>query len=86
MSDIVIYSSNYCGYCFRAKALLKKKNVSFKEIIIDMNSKARAEMRSRSGGGTSVPQIIIGGEPIGGCDELHALESAGKLDALLKLA
>ena len=43
-------------------------------------------MRSRSGGGTSVPQIIIGGEPIGGCDELHALESAGKLDDLLKLA
>lgn len=86
MSDIVIYSSNYCGYCFRAKALLKKKNVSFKEINVDMNSKARAEMLSRSGGATSVPQIIIGGEPVGGCDELYALDSAGKLDDLLKLA
>lgn len=86
MSDVVIYSSNYCGYCFRAKALLKKKNITFHEVNVDMNAKARAEMRSRSGGATSVPQIIIGGEPVGGCDELYALESAGKLDDLLKLA
>ena len=86
MSNIVIYSSNYCGYCFRAKALLKKKKVSFREINVDMNAKARAEMQSRVGGATSVPQIIIAGEAIGGCDDLFALDSAGKLDDLLKLA
>ena len=86
MSDVVIYSSNFCGFCFRAKALLNKKNVEFNEINVDMNAKARSEMRSRSGGGTSVPQIIIGGEPVGGCDDLYELEADGKLDALLKLA
>jgi len=86
MSNVVIYSSNYCGFCFRAKALLNKKNISYREINVDMNAKARSEMLSRSSGGKTVPQIIIGDEPIGGCDELYALESSGNLDKLLKLA
>ena len=86
MSNVIIYSSNYCGFCFRAKALLDNKNVSYHEINVDMNPAARAEMRSKSQGGTSVPQIIIGEDPVGGCDDLYALENTGQLDNLLKLA
>lgn len=86
MSDVVIYSSDYCGFCFRAKALLKKKNVPFREVNVDTNAKARAEMQSLSGGRTSVPQIIINGKPIGGCDDLYELEFDGELDKLLKPA
>lgn len=83
MKPVTIYTSSMCPFCWRALSLLKKKNVNFKEINIGMNAKLRAEMIQRSGGGTSVPQIFIGAQHIGGCDDMMALERAGKLDGLL---
>ncbi|WP_339490906.1 glutaredoxin 3 [Pseudomonas sp. EL_65y_Pfl2_R95] len=80
---VVIYSSDYCPYCMRAKQLLTNKGVAFTEMRVDGNSALRAEM-TRKAGRTSVPQIWIGETHVGGSDELHALERAGKLDALLK--
>ena len=83
MADVKIYTSMLCGYCFRAKALLKSKGVEYKEIDVSLSFDARREMKEKSGGGTSVPQIIIDDNPIGGCDELYALEVSGRLDQLL---
>lgn len=83
MSDIVIYSSNMCPYCYRAKALLKQKGARFKEIIVDMNPAARREMREKAGGVNTVPQIWIGDRHIGGCDDLYALDAQGGLSPLL---
>ena len=84
MSNIVIYSSNLCPFCYRAKALLKGKGIGYREVMVDMNPKARAEMRNKSGGRSSVPQIFVGSEHVGGCDDLYALERAGGLDLLLQ--
>ncbi len=84
MSEVIIYSSNLCPFCYRAKALMKQKNMTYKEIIVDMRPSVRAEMRAKAGGNNSVPQIFIGGRHIGGCDDLYALESDGNLDGLLK--
>lgn len=81
--EVVIYSSDYCPYCMRAKQLLANKGVAFTEMRVDGNSALRAEM-TRKAGITSVPQIWIGETHVGGSDELYALERAGKLDALLK--
>ncbi|WP_085581811.1 MULTISPECIES: glutaredoxin 3 [unclassified Pseudomonas] len=83
MSDVVVYSSDYCPYCSRAKHLLASKGVAFDEIKVDGKPQVRAEMAQKAGR-TSVPQIWIGGKHVGGCDDLYALERAGKLDALLK--
>lgn len=83
MTHVVVYSSDYCPYCFRAKHLLESKGVAFEEIKVDGKPKIRAEMTSKAGR-TSVPQIWIGDTHVGGCDDLFALERAGKLDALLK--
>jgi glutaredoxin 3 len=83
MSHVVVYSSDYCPYCSRAKYLLESKGVAFEEIKVDGKPQVRAEMSSKAGR-TSVPQIWIGSTHVGGCDELHALERAGKLDALLE--
>ncbi len=83
MKSVTIYTSPMCPYCWRALGLLKKKNVSFKEVKVGMNAKLRAEMLQRSGGATSVPQIFIGDSHIGGCDEIMALERSGKLDGML---
>lgn len=83
MSNVIVYSSDYCPYCSRAKQLLSSKNVDFKEIKVDGKPQLRAEM-SQKAGRTSVPQIWIGSTHVGGCDDLFALERAGKLDALLK--
>ena len=83
MSNVVVYSSDYCPYCSRAKHLLTSKGVAFEEIKVDGEPQVRAAM-VRKAGRTSVPQIWIGERHIGGCDELYALERAGKLDALLK--
>lgn len=83
MADVVIYSSMMCPYCFRAKALLKQKGAAFKEINVDMDPKARAEMRAKAGGRNSVPQIWIDGEHVGGSDELHALDARGVLTNML---
>ncbi|TBU87428.1 glutaredoxin 3 [Phytopseudomonas dryadis] len=82
MADVVIYSSDWCPYCIRAKQLLTHKGVPFDEIRVDGKPDLRAEM-TRKAGRTSVPQIWIGSAHVGGCDELYALERAGKLDALL---
>ena len=83
MARIVIYSSSYCPYCSAAKRLLAKKGVAYEEIDIDGYPAVREEMRAKSGGLNTVPQIWIGDVHVGGCDELHALDAAGKLDPLL---
>ncbi|WP_300629694.1 glutaredoxin 3 [Pseudomonas sp.] len=82
MSQVVVYSSDYCPYCIRAKQLLQSKKVAFEEIKVDGKPQVRAEM-ARKAGRTSVPQIWIGDRHVGGCDDLFALERAGKLDVLL---
>lgn len=83
MPSVTIFTTMFCPYCAGAKQLLKKKNIPFEEIPVDGKPAERAKMRERAGGSTSVPQIFIGDHHVGGCDELYALESAGKLDALL---
>jgi glutaredoxin 3 len=83
MPNVRIYTTPICPYCARAKHLLEKKGVSYEEIDVYMDAKARAEMMQRSGGRRTVPQIFIGERHIGGCDELHELERAGELDPLL---
>ena len=80
---VVMYASNGCSYCARARALLESKGVAVEEIDVDEVPGARDEMMARSGR-TSVPQIFIGGRHIGGSDELHELDAAGRLDPLLK--
>jgi len=83
MTDVIVYSKDYCPYCVKAKGLLKRKGVAFKEIDITHDEGLQNEMIAKSGGRKTVPQIIINGTPIGGSDDLHALDAAGKLDALL---
>lgn len=82
MADVVIYTRPFCGYCSRAVALLNEKDVAFEEIEAGMDPKLRQEMMEKSGRST-FPQIFIGGKHIGGCDELMALDRAGKLDEML---
>jgi glutaredoxin 3 len=84
MPSVVIYSSDWCPYCIRAKQLLSHKGVAFTELKVDGQPELRAEM-TRKARQTSVPQIWIGDTHVGGCDDLYALERAGKLDALLKV-
>ncbi len=84
MAKVEIYTSPFCGYCARAKSLLKKKNVDFEEMDVMMNSANRKAMEARAPGARTVPQIFIDDQSIGGCDELHALDAAGKLDPLLQ--
>ena len=82
MARIEIYTTPWCGYCARAKALLEKKGAAFEETDVMEDAVKRTEMRERSRR-TTVPQIFINGQHIGGSDELVALEQAGKLDAML---
>ena len=82
MAKIEIYTTPFCGYCARAKGLLDSKGAAFEETDVMMDDKKRTEMRERTKR-TTVPQIFINGQHIGGSDELAALEQAGKLDALL---
>jgi len=82
MASVTIYTRKYCEYCARAKALLTSKDVDFKEIDATGNAELRQEMIDKSGGNT-FPQIFIGGTHVGGCDDLHALDRAGKLDPML---
>jgi glutaredoxin 3 len=84
MPAVEIYTTRYCPYCTRAKALLKRKGVAFKEIDLAGNVELRDEMIERANGRTTVPQIFIGNVHVGGSDDLHALEYDGKLDPLLK--
>jgi glutaredoxin 3 len=83
MAKVEIYTTLFCPYCDRAKALLAKKGIAFEEIDAPGGSQARKDAIARSGGRSTVPQIFIGGTAIGGSDDLAALERAGKLDALL---
>lgn len=83
MAKIEIYVQDFCGYCARAKALLDRKGVAYEEIYAPNGSAARADAVKRSGGRTTVPQIFIDGQLIGGSDDLAALDRAGKLDPLL---
>ena len=80
---IEIYTWRTCPYCTRAKALLKRKGVEFTEYSIDGDENARNLMSDRADGRRSVPQIFINDQHIGGCDDIHALDYAGKLDPLL---
>lgn len=83
MAQIEIYTQIFCPYCDRARALLTRKGVAFTEHDAPSGSDARRTAAERSGGRSSVPQIFIGERHIGGCDDLMALDRAGKLDALL---
>jgi glutaredoxin 3 len=83
MAEVEIYTTMFCPYCARAKSLLRTKAVAFTEIDLLEEPGRREEMIARSAGRRTVPQIFIDGEAIGGCDELYALERAGKLDARL---
>jgi glutaredoxin 3 len=82
MAKVEIYTTPFCGYCARAKGLLDQKGAAYEEMDVMMDEKKRAEMRERSKRST-VPQIFINGQHIGGSDELAALEQAGKLDPML---
>jgi glutaredoxin 3 len=83
MPKVVIYTTSSCPYCLAAKRLLSQKNVKFEEISVDGDRLGRAKMSARAGGRRTVPQIFIGDDHIGGCDDLYALEEAGRLDSLL---
>ncbi|MBX9728490.1 MAG: glutaredoxin 3 [Sphingopyxis sp.] len=83
MATIEIYTKAFCPYCHRAKALLDGKGAAYQEIDITMGGPRRGEMIDRAGGSTTVPQIFIDGTHVGGCDDVHALDRAGKLDPML---
>ena len=82
-ADIVIYSKDYCPYCVAAKNLLTQKGVGYEEIDLTQNPELRDEMIKKAGGRTTVPQIFIGSQHIGGFDDLKALDTEKKLDPIL---
>ncbi len=83
MRPVEIYTTPYCGYCAMAKRLLDRKGVTYSEIDVSADPSLRAAMVQRANGRRTVPQIFIGTTHVGGSDDLHALEHAGKLDPLL---
>jgi glutaredoxin 3 len=83
MQPVEIYTSPICGFCHAAKRLLTQKGISFSEIDVFQDPGRKQEMIQRANGGRTVPQIFIGETHVGGCDDLYALELAGKLDSLL---
>lgn len=86
MAKVVVYTTDMCPYCYRAKRLLTQKGVTFEEIDVSLDPAKRAEMAEMAGGRRSVPQIFIDGRHVGGSDDLHALDAEGKLDPLLQAA
>ncbi|MBL8642729.1 MAG: glutaredoxin 3 [Rhodospirillaceae bacterium] len=86
MATVEIYTSPFCGYCHRAKALLTRKGVAFTEFDVMSDANKRKEMTERSNGGRTVPQIFINGRHVGGSDDIHALDAQGQLDPLLAQA
>jgi len=86
MADVKIYTTALCPYCYRAKGLLEAKGIDFTEIDVTFSPSLRREMVDLAGGRTSVPQIWINGEHVGGSDDLYDLEAEGKLDDLLERA
>ncbi|MCG8510003.1 MAG: glutaredoxin 3 [Rhodospirillales bacterium] len=85
MAEIEIYTTPFCPFCHRAKALLKKKGVDFTEIDVMMSPGRRREMSERAGGASSVPQIFVDGTHIGDCDQIYEMDFDGELDAALKI-
>ncbi len=83
MTDVTIYTTQLCPYCHAAKTLLNKKGVAFREIDVSYDPDGRRTMMERAGGRRSVPQVFVGETHVGGSDDLHALDAAGKLDPLL---
>jgi glutaredoxin 3 len=83
MRRVTIYTTPICPYCARAKSLLGSKGVEIEEIDVFMDCGARQEMEQKSGGRRTVPQVFVGDVHVGGCDDLCALDNAGKLDPLL---
>jgi len=83
MKPVEIYTTPLCGYCHAAKRLLTQKGVAFTEYDVSRDAGLRARMVQRAEGGRTVPQIFVGGTHVGGCDDLYALDGAGKLDPLL---
>jgi glutaredoxin 3 len=83
MASVVIYTREFCGYCARAKSLLESKGVAYVEHNATYSPDMRQEMLAKSNGGSTFPQIFINDKHVGGCDDLHALDRAGKLDPML---
>ncbi len=86
MAKVTIYTRQFCPYCSRAVAFLKTKGVAFDEIDAGSDPAQKAAMIAKSGGGRTFPQIFVGAAHIGGCDDMMALDKAGKLDPLLAAA
>lgn len=84
MAKVIVYSSANCAYCARAKQLLDAKGVAYQEVRVDLDPEERAKMMELSGRRT-VPQIFINDKPIGGYDDMYALDKAGELDKLLSV-
>ncbi len=82
--SVVIYTTNYCPYCVKAKTLLDKRNIPYQEVDVTQDPFMREELVRRTGGRKTVPQIFINGLSIGGCDDLYALEAQGGLQGLSK--
>ncbi len=83
MAKVEVYSGSYCPYCVRAKELLTRKGVSFTEYEVDKDMDLREQMMKRAPGYKTIPQIFINDQYVGGCDDLYALDRAGKLDGML---
>lgn len=83
MQKVEIYTTPWCPYCHAAKQLLDRKGVAYTEVDVSRDPALRQAMMQRAGGRHTVPQIFIGGRPVGGSDDLHALEAQGKLDPML---
>ena len=83
MQPVVIYTKFTCPYCHAAKELLRHKGAAFEEISVDGDRAGQAAMAQKAGGRSTVPQIWIGATHVGGCDDLHDLDAAGRLDPLL---
>ena len=83
VQSVVIYTKSTCPYCHAAKDLLRRKGADFQEINVDGDRAAQAAMAAKAGGRSTVPQIWIGETHVGGCDDIYALEEAGRLDPLL---
>lgn len=83
MQKVIIYTTTYCPYCVRAKALLDRKGVKYQEINAE-DQEVREQMVQKSGGRKTVPQIFIGDFHVGGCDDLYELDRQGKLDERLR--
>lgn len=82
-AEVYIYTAILCPFCHRAKRLLSQKGITFTEIDVTLDQTRRAEMTRKSKGRTTVPQIFLGEQHIGDCEEIHALEREGKLDVLI---